>query len=131
MVNTPATSGRIICQVAQKIKTEMKHISSDAHDAILRDNVEAVKYFHWDTVMLELQTTLITLLQKLVPRPLEKKQLICTLALQLLKSRNQRMGLLQRAVSVMLYRNYCTRQVTASIPNYKYIISFACRCVLM
>ena len=39
---------------AQKIKMEMREISSKSHDSILRDVVEAVKHFHWDTVMMEL-----------------------------------------------------------------------------
>ena len=41
-------------KIASKIKEEMKVVSSGAHDSILRDSVEAEKYFHWETVRLEL-----------------------------------------------------------------------------
>ena len=32
-----------------KIKAEMKGFSSDRFDSILRDTVEPVKHFHWDS----------------------------------------------------------------------------------
>lgn len=92
----------------------MKDISSEAHDSILRDLVEAVKYFHWETVMLELQgkmPTLMSLLSLLVRQPSEKKPLLCFLASQLLKARHQYIGLVQRAVSVMMYGNGTAKQV--------------------
>ena len=107
-------SKSIISEVATKIKSEMKDLSSDAHDSILRDSMEAVKHFHWDTVMLELLDkipTLMSLLSQLVRRPAEQKPLLCFLASQLLKSRHQHMGLVQRAVSVMMYGNGTAKQV--------------------
>ena len=89
-------SKSIISEVATKIKSEMKDLSSDAHDSILRDSMEAVKHFHWDTVMLELLDkipTLMSLLSQLVRRPAEQKPLLCFLASQLLKSRHQHIGI--------------------------------------
>ena len=59
----------VISQIATKIKAEMKDISSDAHDSTLRDLIEAVKHFHWETIMLELShkiPTLLSLLSQLV-----------------------------------------------------------------
>ena len=114
VVNSPRMSKSIISEVATKIKSEMKDLSSDAHDSILRDSMEAVKHFHWDTVMLELLDkipTLMSLLSQLVRRPAEQKPLLCFLASQLLKSRHQHMGLVQRAVSVMMYGNGTAKQV--------------------
>lgn len=66
----------MIAKIAIKIKREMKDISSDSHDSILRDTVEAVKHFHWETVMLELlkkMPTLMALLSHLIPKPTERK----------------------------------------------------------
>ena len=79
----------------------------------------AVKYFHWDTVMLELLRrvpTLMSLLKQLVKRSDEKKPLLCFLASQLLKARNQHMGLVQRAVSrikeLLIWSNLSVRIMT-------------------
>ena len=114
VVNAPATSEAVLRQISRNIKDEMKQLSTNTHDSVLRDTVEAIKFFHWDTVFLELEKmvpTLISLLQRLIPRPSEKKPLIAMLASQLLKTRHQRLGLVQRAVSVMLYGNCCHKQV--------------------
>ena len=114
VVNSPRMLKPIISNVANKIKSEMKAMSSDANDSLLRDSVEAVKHFNWETVMLELlrmAPTLMSLLSQLVQRPAEQKPLLCFLASQLLKSRHHHMGLVQRAVSVMMYGNATAKQV--------------------
>ena len=103
-------------EVSRKIKAEMKHMSSDDYDSILRDSytVEALKHFNWETVMLELEKKLpilLTILKQIVPRPTEQRPLLCLVASQLLKSRHQRLGLVQRAVSIMLYGNGSSKQV--------------------
>lgn len=114
VVNSPTLCLSIVKKLAVKIKSEMKNISSADHDSILRDSVEAIKHFHWDTVFLELQNkvpTLMSLLKQIVKLPAEKKPLLCFLGSQLLKSRHQHMGLVQRAISVMLYGNGTAKQV--------------------
>ena len=102
----PLVPPPMISKLVIRIKEEMKDICSISHDSILRDHIEAVKHFHWDTVFLELVRklpTLMSLLSHLLPRPMERKPLLCLLASQLLKARNQHMGLVQRAISMMLY----------------------------
>ena len=93
----------------------MKHMSSDNHDSILRDAymVEALKHFDWERVRMELKKLpiLLTLLKQIVPWPAEQKPLLCLVVSQLLKSRHQRLGLVQRAVSIMLYGNSSSKQV--------------------
>ena len=114
LVNSPIMINSLIRQLAIKIRTEMKDISSDDHDSILRDSIEAIKHFSWETVYLELSRnipTLMSLLRQLVKQPAKKKPLLCCLASQLLKSRHQRLGLVQRAVSVMMYGNGTAKQV--------------------
>lgn len=52
----------------------MKEISSASHDSVLRDSVEAIKQFKWETVKLELEQktpTLVSLLSQLVGKPSE------------------------------------------------------------
>ena len=71
-MKSSSTSDKIMREVARTIKREMACISSSDHDSILRDNVEAVKNFSWDTVTLELQSkvpTLMLLLRSLVHNP--------------------------------------------------------------
>ena len=108
LVNSPTTGQTIVAKLAIRIREEMQAISCRSHDSILRDSVEAVKKFSWETVRLELQytmPTLMTLLSQLVGRASERSPLICLLASMILKSRHNQMGLVQRAVSVMLYGN--------------------------
>lgn len=114
VVNSPSTFKSLISQLALKIKREMKDLSSDSNDSILRDTMEAVKLFSWETVKLELfkkVPTLMSLLSRLVNRPAERTPLLCLIASQLLKCRHQRLCLVQRAVSVMLYGNGTAKQV--------------------
>ena len=114
MVKCSSTSTRVVSEVAQKIKAEMKDISSEHHDSILLDTLEAVKNFSWESVLLELQEmmpTLMHLLMKLVTNLSKKKPLLCLLASQLLKQRYPKLGLVQRAISVLLYGNGTSKQV--------------------
>jgi len=114
MMKCSSTSTKMVSEIAQKIKTEMKDISSEYHDSILLDTLEAVKNFSWETVLLELQNkmpTLMDLLMKLVINPSKKKPLLCFLASQLLKQQYQKLGLVQRAVSVLMYGNGTNKQV--------------------
>lgn len=90
-----------------KIKTEMKDISSRAHDSILRDTIEAVKHFSWETILIELKEKLQTLISLLTQLIGQQVPLLCLLASQILKAK----GLVQRAVSVMLYGNGTAKQV--------------------
>ena len=105
-MKSSSTSDKIMREVARTIKREMACISSSDHDSILRDNVEAVKNFSWDTVTLELQSkvpTLMLLFRSLVRNPSRSKPFIASLACQLLKDSHPKLGLMQRAASVLLY----------------------------
>ncbi len=82
------------------------------------DTVEAVKDFHWETVMFEFEKklpTLVNLLKGILPRPAQQRPLLGLLISQLLKPRHQRMGLVQRAISLMLYGNGAGKQVRPCI----------------
>ena len=108
----------LLLEVSRKIRREMRVLSSDAHDSVLRDSVEAVKRFSWDTVFLEYEKmvpTLLTLLKNLIPRSTLKKPLLCLVVSMILKSRHQRMGLVQKVVSVMMFGNGSSKQVRLNI----------------
>lgn len=104
----------------------MKHVSSGGHDSILRDSVEAVKHFNWETVRLELlqQTpTLMSLLTQLVGRASERCPLLCLLASMICKSRHQHMGLVQRAMSVK-QASSCVVHVIIIVINTKFTLYY-------
>ena len=89
VVNSPTMCASVITKLVAKTKAEMRKLSSKEHDSILRDTIEAVKHFHWDTVMLEQRAlTLMHLLNQLVVRQDERKPFLCFLASQILKSHN-------------------------------------------
>lgn len=114
MVQSPRFLQSIIVKIALRIKEEMKKLSSKSHDSVLRDSIEGVRCFHWETVRLELVQnvpTLTALLSLLVGKSTQRSPLLCMLASMILKSRHQHMGLVQRAVSVMLYGNGTAKQV--------------------
>ena len=103
----------LLKKLAAKVQMEMKEISSRGHNSILRDTVEAVKHFSWETVALELQAkmpTLMTLLCRVTSKPV-KSPLVCFLGSMILKARHQHMGLVQRAISVMMYGYGTSKQV--------------------
>lgn len=83
---------RIICQLVLKIKCETKKLSSIAYyNSILRNSDDAAKNFSWEVVLDELLSkspTLMSLVMKLIPKPVQSKPLLCILALQILKARH-------------------------------------------
>ena len=92
----------------------MKDLSSDRQASILNNSNEAVKNFSWETVRLELYKkvpTLMSLLSHIVRRPTQHIPFLCMVTSQLLKSRHQRLCLVQQAVSVTLYGNGTAKQV--------------------
>jgi len=57
--------------MVKKIKFELKCLTSIDHDYILRDTVEAVKHFHWDTIylkFLKVTPTLMAFLNGLIKK---------------------------------------------------------------
>ena len=65
VVASEITSDKVLREIARTIKQEMKTLASMEHDTILRDNIEAVKNFSWDTVFMELNEKVPTLIRLL------------------------------------------------------------------
>ena len=125
IMDSPEMSKGIVSKIARKIKAEMKNISSKDHDSILRDSEEAVKHFSWETVVMELRQKLPTLMSLLSHLVGTRVPLLCLLASQILKAKHQHLGLVQRAVSVMLYGNGTAKQVkTRQYKSIKNLIMF-------
>ena len=98
--------------LTSKIKKEIKKVCKLDHNCILRDGIEGVKQFSWETVWLELQRnvpTLCSLLAKLLYQP--SKPLICFIISQIIKQHLPCMALVQREISILLYGNGTSKQV--------------------
>ena len=83
--------------LTSKMKKEIKNICQLDHNSILRDDIEGIKHFSWETICLELERhvpTLVALMKKLLCRP--NKPLTCFIISQILKQRLPCMGLVQR-----------------------------------
>ena len=81
MTKSDVTSDKMLVQLAQKIRSVMKAISSDDHDSVLLDSIE---HFNWETIWLELQNkmpTLIKLLELVITNSSKKKSLVVSNAL--------------------------------------------------
>ncbi len=65
VVASDITSDKVLREIARTIKQEMKTLASIEHDTILRDNIEVVKHFSWDTVFMELNEKVPTLIRLL------------------------------------------------------------------
>ena len=92
----------------------MKDISCASHASVLQNSLEVIKQFKWKTVKLELEQktpTLMSSLSQLVGRASEQSPLICLLVSMIIKSRHNHMGLVQKAVSIMLYGYGTAKQV--------------------
>jgi len=104
----------VIYSFARQIKLEIQGLCSEEHDTVLRNSKEAVKFFSWERIWLELKhnvPTLMTLLTLLVKCPENNKPLICFIISVILKQRSAKLGLVQRAISILLYGNGTSKQV--------------------
>ena len=84
--------------------------------SLLRDDVEAVKNFSWETVWGEMTRdlpTFVFLLQRLIKHPADHKPLICLIISMILKQRSPKVSLVQRAISVFLYGNGTSKVVSS------------------
>ena len=112
LVEKDASCNHMLNALTSKIKKEMRKVCKLDHYSILKDDIEGVKHFSWETVWLELQRdvpTLVTFLTKLLSRP--NKPLISFIISQILKLRLPCMALVQWAISVLLYGNGASKQV--------------------
>uniref|UniRef100_A0A1X7VUI6 DUF6589 domain-containing protein n=1 Tax=Amphimedon queenslandica TaxID=400682 RepID=A0A1X7VUI6_AMPQE len=105
LLDSDRTGDIFLLQLLDQMKKEMKHICSTTHNSVLRDSNEAVRHFSWDVLSDELWNNAPTLITVLSELALGDQQLSCTIASMLLKKRLPKMGLLQRAVSLLLYGN--------------------------
>jgi L1 cell adhesion molecule like protein len=117
LVKSTRTSNHITREIVRSIDKELKSICSYNHDSVLRDCIEGLRMFSWETIWLELLRnlpSLMKILSLLIPQHLENKPLLSFAASLILKKRSPKMGLVQRAVSLLLYGNGACKQVSSA-----------------
>ena len=118
IVQSPRTADKVLDEVSRRIRDEMKHVCSSSHDSILRDAHEGIIHFSWDTVWVELSQqlpTLIKILIMILPNYKDNKNIICMIVCMLLKKRLNKVSLVQRVLSILLYGNGCSKQVCVHV----------------
>ena len=63
VVQSAQTADQVVLQLCRKIKEEIKLITSNEHNSILRDNHEGVKNFSWENIWKEVVTNIPTLVK--------------------------------------------------------------------
>ena len=112
----PAITNAVILSMSKRILKEIKQLCSLNRCSLLRDDVEAVKNFSWETVWGEMTRdlpTFVFLLQRLIKHPADHKPLICLIISMILKQRSPKVSLVQRAISVFLYGNGTSKVVSS------------------
>ena len=86
------------------------------HNSVLRNTSNAVKNFSWEVVLEELQNHMPNLMKFLKHVfPLCSTPILCVVVSQLLTFVSLKMALLQRTISVLLYSNGASKQVSIRI----------------
>lgn len=117
VVSSQPGNRAVVCSIVQQVKKEICGLCSMERETVLRDSIEAVKFFSWETIWLELEhciPTLMTLLKLLVKHPGCNKPLLCFLASMLLKQRSPKLSLVQKAISILMYGNGTSKEVSTS-----------------
>ena len=94
----------------------MKAISSDKSNSIIQDNNEGVRQFQWISLFHELNQkmpVMVKVISSLVVGSHDNHRiiLVCFIVSILLENRFPKMALAQRAISILLYGNGCSKQV--------------------
>ena len=111
-----STSKSVINRVSKLMRDEMKAISADGDKSIVQDKIEGIKHFKWSVLFQELSQRMpfsVQLILSLVSGRNDNHRviLVCFVFSILLKNRCPKMALAQRAISILLYGNGCSKQV--------------------
>ena len=119
LMSTKPVSHSITTSFARQIKCEIISFCSLERNAILRDDIETIKNFDWETVWLEIQNrvpTLFSILTKVIGSAENHKPLLCLIVSMILKHHSPKICLVQRAISVLLCGNGTSKTVRIFVP---------------
>ena len=116
-LNSESVSQPVINRITKLLRDEMQGISSDKSNSIILDNNEGVRQFRWSSLFHELNQkmpVMVKVLWSLVVGSDDNHRtvLVCFIISILLKNRFPKMALAQRAISILLYGNGCSKQVS-------------------
>ena len=114
-------SQSVIGSVSKQIRREIQELCSEKHESVLRDSKDAIQFFSWERIWLELEhgvPTLVALLKLLIKSPEQNKPLISFIISLILKRRSPKLGLVQRAISILFYGNGTSKQVRIKVHLY-------------
>ena len=116
LIKNNAALESMLMGLGRKIRAERRKLCSLDHNSVLRNTSEAVKHFSWEVVLEELQSnmpTLVKFLKRVFPQC--SSSILCMVVSQLLKFVSPKMALVQRAISVLLYGNGASKQVSINL----------------
>ena len=100
--------------VGKKIQEEIAFICSDKASSVLKGGKEEITNFSWNKVFTDLKShapCLVKLLQKINPNAANNHALISVWIAMMVKSRNDKLFLVQRVFSIFLYGNGVHKEV--------------------
>lgn len=98
--------------LGSKVKDEFNHICSSKHNSIIMKCGENIKNFSWNALWTEVQQNVPVLASFLEAiTPCDSQMLNSVIVCMLLKRKHQRMALMQRVFSAILYANRASKQV--------------------
>jgi len=116
LIKNNAALESMLMSLGRKIRAEQRNLCSLDHNSVLRNASDAVKNFRWEVVLEELQNHMPTLMKFLKHVfPLCSTPILCVVVSQLLKFVSPKMALVQRAISVLLYGNGVSKQISIRI----------------
>jgi len=116
LIKNNAALESMLSGLGRKIRAERRKLCSLDNNSVLRNTSEAVKHFSWETILEELQNnmpTLVKFLKRVFPQC--TSPILCMVVSQLLKFESPKMALVQRAISVLMYGNGASKQVSISL----------------
>ena len=114
LLSTSEIDDFTIKQIKKKIRDDLSALASN-DNTILKSGNEGLESFDWDNVWKELQSnapTFVNIVSILIANAAEHRRFVCFLCALMLRQRNLRLSFVQRAISVFLYSQGCSKQVS-------------------
>ena len=121
----------MVIALAKTMMSEIETMRSMKDTSVFRDTDQAMQHFNWENLWLELVSKAPTLLH--LYRQLFRgapKALICFAVSLIIKWRSPKMGLVQRAISAVMYGNGANKQVSTYFHNFNTtLLSVTCHSI--
>ena len=136
VLNRLLQNENVVLKAAEKIgvamKKEIKLLCSNQLSSIIRENSKtALQFFSWETIVLELLNVapllVIMLKHYLSTVPTERlNHILCVCACILVRSRNNKMNMLQSVISILLFAGHAGKMVSSILFCYMHVCILTC-----